>query len=163
MLRRAVELTILLRSELTVLSVVKPGFAGNTTMGEEQGQLAGFHRELIFSHFPPNEVGVESTASSGSIYRYRGNGGMRIRSRVENGDPVERICAVAKEMAADLVIVGNRGLGEAGRFVLGSVSEKVVHKCPHSVLVVKGEGSDPSGWEMLSETQRARQHLGLTR
>src|SRR5271165_6139530 len=39
--------------------------------------------------------------------------------------------------AADLVIVGNRGMTGAKRFVLGSVPNKVSHHCPCSLLIVE--------------------------
>lgn len=158
---RAVELACLVKSELTVLTVIKPGSAVTTIEGLEPSQLANFQRELVYKHFPPNGIAVESNDPASPVYRYLGSGGVRIRCRIEKGDPVERICAVAKEFGADLVIVGNRGLGDAGVFVLGSVSEKVVRKCSRSVLVVKGEGSDSSEWESISHSQRVgvKQHL----
>ena len=66
---------------------------------------------------------------------------MRIESKIEHGDPVDKICDAAERMKAELVIVGNRGLGAAGTLVLGSVSDDLVRKCSRSVMVVKDEGS----------------------
>jgi nucleotide-binding universal stress UspA family protein len=51
----------------------------------------------------------------------------------ERGLAHERIVAVARREAACLVVVGSRGL--SGGRPLGSVSERVVHKAPCSVLV----------------------------
>src|SRR2546427_1405203 len=45
-----------------------------------------------------------------------------------------------------------RGLGNIGSLVLGSVSERVVHKCTRSVLVVKGERLEGPEWR--SEERR---------
>lgn len=53
------------------------------------------------------------------------------------GEPADVINEAAKEVGADLVIVGTRGLGAAKRLVLGSVSTKVVHDAPCDVLVVR--------------------------
>jgi nucleotide-binding universal stress UspA family protein len=52
-----------------------------------------------------------------------------------SGDPAEVILLVAKEVGADLVVVGNKGMRGAGR-VLGSVPNKVAHKALCSVLIV---------------------------
>ena len=41
------------------------------------------------------------------------------------------------ERKADLIVVGTRGLGGAKRLVLGSVSTRLVHDAPCSVLVVR--------------------------
>jgi nucleotide-binding universal stress UspA family protein len=37
---------------------------------------------------------------------------------------------------ADLLVLGNRGMTGARRFVLGSVPNKVSHHCPCSLLIV---------------------------
>lgn len=139
--QRAVQLASLLRRDLSILSVVRPGFTGRDTMTGEDGKLANFHRQLIYKCFSPDGIMVESNTVPGTVYRAVSNGNMRIESKIEHGDPVERICAVAEKMKADLVIVGSRGLGDVGTLVLGSVSEKVVRKCSRSVVVIKGEGS----------------------
>ncbi len=159
---RAVQLTSLLKSDVTVLSVAGHGFGERNMIGGEEDRLASFYRELIHNCFPPNGLKVVSGAYSGSgaVYRSVASGTL-IHSVIERGDPVERICAVAEKLKADLVIVGSRGLGNAATFVLGSVSEKVVHKCSRSVMVVKQGGSDPNSWKRLGEARRAREGLSL--
>lgn len=57
---------------------------------------------------------------------------------VEPGDPADRICAVADEGRYDLVVLGSHGRSALGRFLLGSVSDRVVHHAPCSVMVVRG-------------------------
>jgi nucleotide-binding universal stress UspA family protein len=51
------------------------------------------------------------------------------------GDPAEVICEVAKQVNADVVVVGNKGMTGARR-VLGSVPNSVAHGAPCSVLIV---------------------------
>jgi nucleotide-binding universal stress UspA family protein len=53
--------------------------------------------------------------------------------RFEDGKPVEKLVGAVE--ASDLLIVGSRGLH--GLRALGSVSERVAHKAPCSVLVVR--------------------------
>ena len=53
------------------------------------------------------------------------------------GDPVGEVCAEAKRWNADLVITGTRGLSAMGRWVLGSVSDGIVHRSPVPVTVVR--------------------------
>lgn len=57
--------------------------------------------------------------------------------RVEEGYAAETIVRVAEESACDLIVIGSRGMGVFGRFLLGSVSDRVVHHAPCSVLVVR--------------------------
>ncbi len=51
-------------------------------------------------------------------------------------DPTDAILRVVAVVVADLVVVGTRGLGPAGRVMQGSVSTKLLHNTPCSLLVV---------------------------
>ncbi|MEL6384175.1 MAG: universal stress protein [Cyanobacteria bacterium J06626_18] len=51
------------------------------------------------------------------------------------GDPGRVICDVARSWGADLIVVGNRGRAGLTEFLLGSVSNYVMHHAPCSVLV----------------------------
>jgi nucleotide-binding universal stress UspA family protein len=57
--------------------------------------------------------------------------------RVEQGYPAAIIVDVAESEAVDLIVIGSRGLRGVGRFLVGSVSDRVVHHAPCSVMVVK--------------------------
>ncbi len=52
------------------------------------------------------------------------------------GKPADEILAVAKQHKADLIVTGAKGLGAVSRFLLGSVSTKVLQESPCSVLIV---------------------------
>ncbi|MGH2828950.1 MAG: universal stress protein [Actinomycetota bacterium] len=60
----------------------------------------------------------------------------KVRTAMREGDPADAICDVAEEERADLIIVGNRGMTGAKRFLLGSVPNNVSHHAPCSVLIV---------------------------
>ena len=53
------------------------------------------------------------------------------------GDPADAILDVAEEREADLIVVGNKGMTGARRFLLGSVPNKVSHYAPCSVLIIR--------------------------
>lgn len=61
-----------------------------------------------------------------------------------DGEPGSGILAVADAEGADLIIVGSHGRGTVGRYLLGSVSDYIVHHAACPVLVVRPteEGSD---------------------
>jgi 3-phenylpropionate/trans-cinnamate dioxygenase ferredoxin reductase component len=56
------------------------------------------------------------------------------------GTPGESIVAAAKKHDADLIVVGNRGMGQATRFRLGSVPDWVAHDAPCDLLIVDTTG-----------------------
>jgi len=56
---------------------------------------------------------------------------------VESGDPADEILLSAKKRGADIIVLGYKGYGKEGRFLLGSVTDKVVRYAGISVLVVR--------------------------
>jgi nucleotide-binding universal stress UspA family protein len=62
---------------------------------------------------------------------------VEIETVSRQGDPAQVLADVATEENAQLIIVGDRGLSGVQRFLLGSVSHKVSHHAPCSVLIVR--------------------------
>ena len=60
-----------------------------------------------------------------------------VETFARQGDAADAIIDVAEEQRADLIVVGNKGMTGAKRFLLGSVPNKVSHHAPCSVLVVR--------------------------
>jgi nucleotide-binding universal stress UspA family protein len=63
--------------------------------------------------------------------------GVDVETFAREGDPADAILDVAEERGADLIIVGNKGMTGARRFLLGSVPNKVSHHAPCSVLIIR--------------------------
>jgi nucleotide-binding universal stress UspA family protein len=51
------------------------------------------------------------------------------------GNPADEILNEVQEWNPDLIVVGRRGLTAPGRWLLGSVSDRLVHHAPTPVLV----------------------------
>ena len=63
--------------------------------------------------------------------------GVRYTARRETGHPVDQIVGVAARSRVDLIVLGSRGLGGLESFLLGSVSDRVLHHAHCPVLIVK--------------------------
>ena len=63
--------------------------------------------------------------------------GRTVETRLEHGRPGATIVQLAGEQAADLILVGSRGLGPWSALLLGSVSTEVVDHAPCPVLVAR--------------------------
>jgi nucleotide-binding universal stress UspA family protein len=63
--------------------------------------------------------------------------GVEVRTIARQGEPADAILDVAEEESADLIVVGNKGMTGAKRFLLGSVPNKVSHHAPSSVLIIR--------------------------
>lgn len=60
-----------------------------------------------------------------------------VNSKFEFGDPADKIIEVAENENVDLIVMGSRGLSAIKRFVLGSVSNKVLNHADTSVLIIR--------------------------
>jgi len=63
--------------------------------------------------------------------------GVQAETFARQGDPADAILDVAEENGSDLIVVGNKGMTGAKRFLLGSVPNKVSHHAPCSVLIIR--------------------------
>src|SRR5688572_163762 len=63
--------------------------------------------------------------------------GIAATTRSVEGDPADKILEVAEAENVDLIVVGNKGMTGAKRFLLGSVPNQVSHHAPCNVLIVK--------------------------
>jgi nucleotide-binding universal stress UspA family protein len=63
--------------------------------------------------------------------------GLDVESYARKGNAAEALLDVAEECEADLIIVGNKGMKGARRFLLGSVPDKISHHASCSVLIVR--------------------------
>ena len=82
---------------------------------------------------PREEVDATLAAAAGSA----ADAGVQTRTHAREGDPADAILDVAEELGSELIIVGNKGMTGAKRFLLGSVPNKVSHHAPCSVLIVR--------------------------
>jgi nucleotide-binding universal stress UspA family protein len=65
-----------------------------------------------------------------------------VRAEALVGSPASAILNKADEWKPDLIVVGSHGRSALGRFIMGSVSQKVVTEAHCSVRVARGRGTD---------------------
>jgi nucleotide-binding universal stress UspA family protein len=53
------------------------------------------------------------------------------------GHPADVIIDIASERGIDLIVVGNKGMTGARRYLVGGVADKVSHHAPCSVMIVR--------------------------
>jgi len=63
--------------------------------------------------------------------------GVPVETHPSFDDPAEALISLAEQLKADLIVVGNRGMTGRGRFLLGTVPNRISHHCPCSLLIVK--------------------------
>ena len=127
--RYAIDLARELGARLLIVSAYEP--VSNQRLRQEHTEVP---RDLQWTVNPREDVlGLLEEARQDAATA--GLDSVEIFSR--QGDAADAILDVAEEQRADLIVVGNRGMTGAKRFLLGSVPNKVSHHAPCSVLIVR--------------------------
>ena len=64
------------------------------------------------------------------------NAGVKVETTILEGAADERIISYSREHGVDLVVISTHGYGGVKRFLLGSVTDRVIRSCEVPVLVV---------------------------
>jgi nucleotide-binding universal stress UspA family protein len=126
--RAAVDLARSLAAKLELVSAYEPVPAQR--LAEERRQAP---EDLQWAISPREDVDATLDAAA-ALAR---EAGVQVDLYARQGDPADAILDVAEERKADLIIVGNKGMTGAKRFLLGSVPNKVSHHAPCSVLIIR--------------------------
>ena len=127
--RQAIELAKVTGAALEVVSAYEPVSAQR--LRDEATEVP---RDLQWSINPREDVDATLDAVAEQA---RAAGIETVRTFARQGDPADAILDVAEEQGADLIVVGNKGMTGAKRFLLGSVPNKVSHHAPCSVLIIR--------------------------
>lgn len=126
----AAELAGKFDSQIVMLNVYNPNFAPVPFVGLPEsvmlaeGNISCYVQEL--------QATVEKT--TGAILAVAE---CRYKCRREIGHPIDRIVATAQDIKADLIVLGSRGLGGWNSYLLGSVSDGVLHHAHCPVLIMR--------------------------
>ena len=126
--RQATELAGRLGAKVHLVSAYEPVSEGR--LREERQQVPG---ELQWMVNPREDV---NQTLEGAAEGLRAKG-VDVETHAREGDPADAILDVAEEQEADLIVVGNKGMTGAKRFLLGSVPNKVSHHAPCSVMIIR--------------------------
>jgi nucleotide-binding universal stress UspA family protein len=86
------------------------------------------------SSIPDNQQFVIQSVLDESVRRLR-RAGCTADSEIRYGKPTDRIILSAREMDADLIVIGHRDQRTLARWFNGSIGESILHQAPCSVLV----------------------------
>ena len=126
--RQATELAKAVGAKINLVSAFEP--VGNQRLREERTQVPDDMQWMV------NErEDVEATLQQAA--EQVKEAGVQVETFSRQGDPADAILDVAEEQGADLIVVGNKGMTGAKRFLLGSVPNKVSHHAPCSVMIIR--------------------------
>ncbi|MEA2194365.1 MAG: hypothetical protein QOG42_799 [Solirubrobacteraceae bacterium] len=126
--RQATELARSVGARIELVSAYEP--VSDARLREESIHVP---EDLQWMINPRADVQAMLEAAAGEIRA----AGVDVEVFARQGDPADAILDVAEERGSDLIVVGNKGMTGAKRFLLGSVPNKVSHHAPCSVLIIR--------------------------
>jgi len=125
---QAIDLARAVGAKIELVSAYEP--VPTQRINEERREAP---EDLQWAISPREDVDATLEAAASEIRA----AGVPVELYARQGDPADAILDVAEECDADLIIVGNKGMTGAKRFLLGSVPNKVSHHAPCSVLIIR--------------------------
>ena len=126
--RQATDLAKLAGATLSIVSAYAP-VSGKRVGAEQQGAP----QDVQYGIGPREDINLVLDSAAADAKK----DGIEAQTHPVEGDPAEAILNVAEQTGADLIVVGNKGMAGARRFLLGSVPNKVSHHAPSSVIIVR--------------------------
>jgi nucleotide-binding universal stress UspA family protein len=126
--RQATELARATGAKLDIISAFSP--VPRDRLREEGGEIPG---DVAYAVGPREDVNVILEAAAGAAKA----AGVEVNTHAREGDPADAILDVAQEVGASVIVVGNKGMTGARRFLLGSVPNKISHHAPCSVYIAR--------------------------
>jgi nucleotide-binding universal stress UspA family protein len=125
---RAVEVAKLAGAQLNIVSAYEP-ISKRRVEAEQEGAPADVQHEIN----PREDVNLVLKAAAARAKQ----DGVEVQTHPVEANPADAILEVAEKTGADLIVVGNKGMTGARRFLLGSVPNNVSHHAPCSVMIVR--------------------------
>ncbi len=126
--RQAAQLAKRLNAKVYIVSAYEP-----VAEGRLRGERQEVPEDMQWMVNPREDVEAALKAGAKSLQ----GDGVAVETLARQGDPADAILDVAEEKHADLIVVGNKGMTGAKRFLLGSVPDKVSHHAPFSVMIIR--------------------------
>lgn len=129
-LRMACDIAKKYNSELYLVHTPQP-----ETVAFAMGAVAGYHAVTTMpSEQEVKEAAAKVTDAAKAIATECGATITDVHSL--RGDPADEIVGKAKEVGADLIVTGRRGLGFVGSLIQGSTTQRIGHEADCAVLTV---------------------------
>ena len=120
-------------AQLHIVTAFKPAMTSSIAGSSLEAMAYGAATALSEAD---THIADEVESRLAALEKHYAKDGLKVKTHGIAADPADALIDVCEGCGADLVVVGNRGMGGVKRFVLGSVPNKISHHSPCSVLIV---------------------------
>lgn len=146
------ELASALKAEVTLLQVLPLGYQG----------IGGEGYEYIY--YRASQMESDKAYVQGYLDKIAAQlkeKGVEVKSQVRFGNAAEEIIKLAADIRADVVVMATHGRSGIGRWVLGSVAERILHEGYSPLLLVRS--SEAFGENISQRKEGDREHPAASR
>jgi nucleotide-binding universal stress UspA family protein len=126
--RQAIDLAKMSGATLSIVSAYEP-----VSKRRVEGEKLDAPADVQYEINPREDVNLVLDTAAAAARKE----GVEVQTHPVEDDPADAILNVAEESNADLIVVGNKGMTGARRFLLSSVPNNVSHHAPCSVIIVR--------------------------
>ena len=126
--RQAIDLAKLAGAQLNIVSAYAP-VPERRVKGEQSAAPADVQHEIG----PREDVNLILESAAAEARKAE----IEVQTHPVEADPADAILNVAEQVNADLIVVGNKGMTGARRYLMGSVPNNVSHHAPCTVIIVR--------------------------
>lgn len=126
--RQAIDLAKLSGATLSIVSAYEP-----VSKRRVEGEKLDAPADVQYGINPREDVNLVLDTAAAEARKE----GVEVQTHPVEGDPADAILNAAEGSKADLIVVGNKGMTGARRFLLGSVPNNISHHAPCSVMIVQ--------------------------
>jgi nucleotide-binding universal stress UspA family protein len=131
--QQAAEIAKAFKATLHIVTAFKPAMTSTVAASSLEAMAYG---GAEFLQEAESKIADEVESTLSRMEKDLAKNGVTVKTHGVAGEPSDCLVDIAEGCKADLIVVGNRGMGGVKRFVLGSVPNKISHHSPCSVLIV---------------------------
>jgi nucleotide-binding universal stress UspA family protein len=135
-LRTAFSLAFSIDARLTVLHVTEPPYPAHHWFVAQSARDQAWLRELAASERDAAARLVDSQIAEARSPEHET---VVVDKKISSGIPADEILAVARDVGADLIVMGTHGRRGIQHLTIGSIAERTVRTAPCAVLTVRAE------------------------
>jgi nucleotide-binding universal stress UspA family protein len=136
-LNLALDLASKYKAEVEILHVIPPVYMPITPYPVMMGESPVLPPEWLNNYYKEAQVESRKMLTEAMKLAQSKAEDVKLIPKLSEGRPSDMIVAEAEDEDFDLIVMGSRGLGGIKEYILGSVSNQVVHEAKSPVLVVK--------------------------
>ncbi len=104
---------------------------------------------IVGIYRPPNVSAEVMRTIAAELQAQAGRAGVDSEIEIKEGDAPEELLGLARQSSPELIVIGDRGMRPGKRPGLGNNADRVSHRAPRDLLIVRSESSTEDSYRKI--------------